>query len=91
MSLTFDTQKAVQRLRESGVVEAHADATVAVMAEATGPLVTQDYLDARLGAGDRGTACGIQSRAAGAGTEDWRGSWSGWQELSLAAAALLFD
>ena len=53
MSLTFDTQKAVQRLRESGVVEAHADATVAVMAEATGPLVTQDYLDARLGAGSR--------------------------------------
>ena len=48
MSFTFDTQKAVQRLRDSGVAEGQATATVEVVAEATGPLVTVDVLRAEI-------------------------------------------
>ncbi len=90
MSLTFDTQKAVQRLRESGVVEAHADATVAVMAEATGPLVTQDYLDARLGAGIAELRAEFSHGLLVLGL-GLAGLMVGVAGVSLAAAALLFD
>ena len=48
MSFTFDTQKAVQRLRDSGVEEGQATATVEVVSEATSPLVTVEILRAEM-------------------------------------------
>ena len=97
MSLTFDTQKAVQRLRASGVEEAHADATVAVMADATGALVTGEHLDTRLKAAIAEVRSEIQASRAdvhhallvlGLGLA---GLVIGVAGVSLAAAALLFN
>ena len=86
MSLKFDTQKAAQQLRASGVEEGAAVATVEVVAEATGGLVTVDVLRAEvaglraefhhgllvLGLGLAGLVVGVAG-------------------VSLAAAALLFN
>ncbi len=47
MSLTFNPLEASRKLRESGMAEATADATVEVIGEATSPLVTNDFLDRR--------------------------------------------
>ncbi len=47
MSLTFNPLDASRKLRESGMAEATADATVEVIEEATSPLVTNEYLDMR--------------------------------------------
>ncbi len=46
MVALFDTQKAVEKLRGSGVPEGEAVATVEVMTEAASELVTTDRLDA---------------------------------------------
>ncbi len=46
MVALFDTQKAVEKLRRSGVPEGEAAATVEVMTEAASELVTTDRLDA---------------------------------------------
>lgn len=86
MSLTFDTQKAVQKLRGSGVEEVAAEGMVEVVSDATGPLVTADILRTEV-AGLRAEfhqtllimglgLAGLMVAVAGA---------------SLAAAALLFD
>ncbi|MCY4391732.1 MAG: DUF1640 domain-containing protein [Chloroflexi bacterium] len=49
MAVTFDTRKAVKKLREKGgFSEAGADATVEVVSEATSPLVTRDDLSTAL-------------------------------------------
>ncbi len=68
MSLTFDTQKAVQKLRDSGVQEPHANAMVEVVTDATSGLLTQEYFDARLQAeiqGVRGEVAGVQAEIQG--------------------------
>ena len=46
MVALFDTQKAVEKLRGSGVPEGEAVATVEVLTEAVSELVTTDRLDA---------------------------------------------
>lgn len=48
MVALFDTQKAVERLRGSGVAEDQAAATVEMVAEATDELATKDYLREQL-------------------------------------------
>ena len=48
MVALFDTQKAVEKLRRSGVPEGEAVATVEVVAEVTDELVTKDYLREQL-------------------------------------------
>ena len=68
MSLTFDTQKAVQELRERGVEESAAEGMVEVVRDATSGLLTQEYFDARLQAeiqGVRGEIQGVQGEIAG--------------------------
>ena len=68
MSLTFDTNKAVQKLRERGVEESAAEGMVEVMADATSGLLTQEYFDARLQAeiqGVRGEIAGVQGEIQG--------------------------
>lgn len=50
MALTFNPREAVQKLRDNGMDEPLAGATVEVVEEATGALVTREYLDARLDA-----------------------------------------
>ncbi len=47
MALTFNPREAVQKLRDHGMAEPLADATVEVIEDATSPLVTRDYLDIR--------------------------------------------
>lgn len=47
MALTFNPREAVQKLRENGMDEPLAGATVELVEEATGALVTREYLDAR--------------------------------------------
>ena len=47
MALTFNPREAVQKLRDHGMAEPLADATVEVVEDATSPLVTRDYLDVR--------------------------------------------
>ena len=46
--VTFDTLRSVQRLRGAGVPEAHAEATVEVIADAQTRLVTKQDLDAAI-------------------------------------------
>ena len=68
MSLTFDTQKAVQELRDSGVQEPQANAMVEVVVDATSGLLTQEYFDARLQAeiaGVRGEIAGVRGEIQG--------------------------
>ena len=48
MALTFNPREAVQKLRDHGMAEPLADATVEVIEDATGALVTPEYLDARI-------------------------------------------
>lgn len=48
MALTFNPLDAARKLRANGMEEATANATVEVVADATSPLVTVDYLDSRL-------------------------------------------
>ena len=49
MAVTFDTRKAVRKLRnKGGFSEAAADATVDVVSDATSPLVTRDDLTTAL-------------------------------------------
>ena len=79
MSFTFDTNRGAQRLREGGLTEAQAEATVDVIAAATSPLVTRDILRAELnhallvfGLSMAGLVVGVAG-------------------VSLAAAALLFN
>lgn len=45
MALTFNPLDAARKLRANGMEEATANATVEVIADATSPLVTRDYLD----------------------------------------------
>ena len=45
MSLTFNPLDASRKLRESGMAEATADATVEVIDNATASLVTSDHFD----------------------------------------------
>lgn len=47
MALTFNPLDAARKLRANGMAEATANATVEVVTDATGPLVTRDYLDKR--------------------------------------------
>ena len=86
MSFTFDTQKAVQRLRDSGVQEGQATATVEVVAEATSPLVTVDTLRAEM-AGLRADV-NHALLVLGLGLAGFMVAVAG---TSLAAAAFLFD
>ena len=68
MSLTFDTQKAVQKLRDSGVQEPPANAMVEVVTDATSGLLTQEYFDARLQVeiqGVRGEIQGVRGEIQG--------------------------
>ena len=97
MSLTFDTQKAVQKLRDSGVQEPHANAMVEVVTDATSGLLTQEYFDARLQVeiqGVRGEIQGVRAEFShallvlGLGLAGLMIAVAG---ASLAAAALLFD
>ena len=97
MSLTFDTQKAVQKLRDSGVQEPHANAMVEVVTDATSGLLTQEYFDARLQVEIQGVRGEIQDVRAefshallvlGLGLAGLMIAVAG---ASLAAAALLFD
>ena len=97
MSLTFDTQKAVQELRERGVEESAAEGMVEVVTDATSGLLTQEYFDARLQAeiqGVRGEIQGVRAEFShallvlGLGLA---GLMVGVAGVSLAAAALLFD
>ena len=90
MSLTFDTQKAVQKLRESGAGEAQAEAMVEVVVEATGALVTGSYLDARLDAGFAGMRAELHHTVLILGLS-MAGFVIGVAGVSLAVAALLFD
>ncbi len=48
MALTFNPRAASRKLRDSGMEEATAGATVEVVAEATSPLVTREHFDERL-------------------------------------------
>ncbi len=49
MAMTFDTRKAVKKLRnKGGFTEAAADATVDVVSDARKPLVTRDDLTSAL-------------------------------------------
>ena len=49
MAATFDTRKAVKKLRKrGGFTEAAADATVEVVTDATSPLVTREDLTSAL-------------------------------------------
>ena len=49
MAVTFDTRKAVKKLRnKGGFTEAAADATVDVVTDATSPLVTREDLTSAL-------------------------------------------
>ena len=49
MAVTFDTRKAVKKLRnKGGFTEAAADATVDVVSDATSPLVTREDLTSAL-------------------------------------------
>ena len=104
MSLTFDTQKAVQELRDSGVQEPQANAMVEVVVDATSGLLTQEYFDARLQAeiaGVRGEIAGVRGEIQGVRAEfshallvlglGLAGLMVAVAGVSLAAAALLFD
>ena len=48
MALTFDTRKAVQKLRQQGLAERAADGIVEVVEEATNTVVTADILRSEL-------------------------------------------
>ena len=48
MALTFDTRRAFQKLLQRGLPEPAADGIVAVIEEATSPLVTRDILRAEM-------------------------------------------
>ena len=48
MALTFDTRKAVQKLRQQGLAERAADGIVEVVEEATNTVVTADILRTEL-------------------------------------------
>ncbi len=50
MALTFDTHEAIRKLRGKGHDEAQAEGVVEFVRDATGELVTTDYLDARFDA-----------------------------------------
>ena len=50
MALTFDTRKAVQKLRQQGLTERAADGIVEVVEEATNTVVTADILRAEMAA-----------------------------------------
>ena len=104
MSLTFDTQKAVQKLRDSGVQEPPANAMVEVVTDATSGLLTQEYFDARLQVeiqGVRGEIQGVRGEIQGVRAEfshallvlglGLAGLMIAVAGASLAAAALLFD
>ncbi len=90
MSSTFDTLQAVQRLRERGVDEPAAEGMVELVAEATSPLVTRDYLDARLEAGFAGMRAELHHTLLVLGLS-LAGLVVGTAGVSLAAAALLFN
>ena len=48
MALTFNPREAVQKLRENGMDEPLAGATVEVVEAATGALVTREHFDATI-------------------------------------------
>lgn len=50
MARAFDPLTAARKLRDNGMAEPLAEATVEVVQEATGDLVTPEYLDARFDA-----------------------------------------
>ena len=52
MALTFDTHEAIRKLRGKGHNEAQAEGVVEFVRDATGELVTTDYLDARIEASE---------------------------------------
>ena len=54
MALTFNPREAVQKLRDNGMDEPLAGATVEVVEEATGALVTREHFDA--------TIAGVEAR-----------------------------
>ncbi len=90
MSFTFDTLQAVQRLRERGVEEPAAEGMVEMVAEATSPLVTREYLDARLEAGFERQRAELHHTLMVLGLS-LAGLVIGTAGVSLAAAALLFN
>ena len=68
MSLKFDTQKAVQKLRASGVQEPQANAMVEVVTDATSGLLTQEFFATTLRAeiqGVRGEIQGVRGEIQG--------------------------
>ncbi len=52
MALTFDTHEAIRKLRGKGHDEAQAEGVVEFVRDATGELVTTDYLNARFHASE---------------------------------------
>ena len=52
MALTFDTHEAIRKLRGKGHDEAQAEGVVEFVRDATGELVTTDYLNARFEASE---------------------------------------
>ena len=52
MALTFDTHEAIRKLRGKGHDEDQAEGVVEFVRDATGELVTTDYLDARIEASE---------------------------------------
>ena len=97
MSLKFDTQKAVQKLRDSGVQEPQANAMVEVVTDATSGLLTQEFFATTL----RGEIQGVRAEIQGVRAEfshallvlglGLAGLMVAVAGTSLAAAALLFD
>ncbi|MCY3601816.1 MAG: hypothetical protein OXH12_01940 [Chloroflexi bacterium] len=89
MSFTFDTMQAVQRLRERGVEEPAAEGMVEMVAEATSPLVTQEFLLTTLRAEMAGLRAELHHTLMVLGLS-LAGLVIGTAGVSLAAAALLF-
>ena len=90
MSLKFDTQKAVQKLRDSGVQEPQANAMVEVVTDATSGLLTQEFFATTLRAEIQGVRAEFSHAllVLGLGLAGLMVAVAG---VSLAAAALLFD
>ena len=90
MAFTFDTSRAVQRLRERGVDEPAAEGMVELVAEATSPLVTRDFFLTTLEAGFERQRAEFHHTLLVLGL-GLAGLVIGTAGVSLAAAALLFS
>ncbi len=90
MSFTFDTLRAVQRLRERGVDEPAAEGMAEMVAEAMGEVVTREFLLTTLRAEMAGLRAEFHHTLMVLGL-GLAGLVIGTAGVSLAAAALLFN